>query len=205
MLQAKVDRSDVRSGSASFVLRTAFAIFGVHFSRGRCLCCLRLCDLYRLSVPRCGWHACATDTMLCHLRVTLDNRHHLNCWRVPEKVHLGLPDPDECTDPATFEAALMGMNEVLLSGLSELSADKKNELVRFAMVKNNWAGHSKQVSQKESKRKRSEEDDEGDRLSPLFSCAPLPSLNSSPSPSPSSPYLFLSLSFSPSLSVSPSL
>lgn len=34
------------------------------------------------------------------------------CWRVPEKVWKGLPDPDVCDDAALFEAALLGMNQV---------------------------------------------------------------------------------------------
>jgi len=124
------------------------------------------------------WRRSSVDLLtswmpVCHLTLAwwrYHNRHHLKCWRVPAKVQAGLPDPDVCTDPATFEAALLSMNEVLISGLSELSADKKNELVRFAMVKKNWAGYPK----KDAKRKRSE-DDEGDPLPALlYSASPLP-------------------------------
>lgn len=39
---------------------------------------------------------------------------HLHCWRVPARIWLGLPDPAAaCADPARFEAALLGMNEVV--------------------------------------------------------------------------------------------
>jgi hypothetical protein len=38
--------------------------------------------------------------------------HHLACWRVPAKVWLGLPDPDEVDDADVFAKALLGMSEV---------------------------------------------------------------------------------------------
>lgn len=70
---------------------------------------------------------------------------HLTCWRVPSKVWLGFPDCDPdpsvntCRDPAKFEAALLGMNEVLLCGFSELSKKDRAKIVAYAMDKNNWA------------------------------------------------------------------
>ena len=70
---------------------------------------------------------------------------HLRCWRVPSKVWLGMPDciPDPsvctCSDPARFEAALLGMNEVLLCGFSELSKSDRAAVVSYVMDKRNWA------------------------------------------------------------------
>mmetsp|Transcript_1994 Transcript_1994/g.4970 ORF Transcript_1994/g.4970 Transcript_1994/m.4970 type:complete len:532 (+) Transcript_1994:162-1757(+) len=64
---------------------------------------------------------------------------HLACWRVPSKVWLGLPDPDACTDPARFEAALLSMSQVLLDGVAELAPDQRAQLVAHAMDKGNWA------------------------------------------------------------------
>lgn len=64
---------------------------------------------------------------------------HLNCWRVPSKVWLGVPDPEECDDPKMFEQALLQMNEVLLSGVSELTPDGKQAFVEYVMDKENWA------------------------------------------------------------------
>lgn len=65
--------------------------------------------------------------------------HHLKCWRVPAKVWLGIPDPDECDDTELFAKALLGMNEVLLSGFSELPDDDKEAFVEHVMDKDNWA------------------------------------------------------------------
>jgi NAD-dependent DNA ligase len=64
---------------------------------------------------------------------------HLNCWRVPSKVWLGVPDPKECDDPKMFEQALLAMNEVLLSGVSELSPENKQAFVEYVMDKEHWA------------------------------------------------------------------
>ena len=43
---------------------------------------------------------------------------HLGCWRVPNRVWLGLPDPTKCSDVGAFQSALRGMGAVLLSGLT---------------------------------------------------------------------------------------
>jgi NAD-dependent DNA ligase len=64
---------------------------------------------------------------------------HLTCWRVPSKIWLGVPDPEECDDPKMFEQALLAMNEVLLSGLSDLSPESKQAFVEHVMDKENWA------------------------------------------------------------------
>jgi NAD-dependent DNA ligase len=65
--------------------------------------------------------------------------NHLNCWRVPSKIWLGVPNPEECHDPKMFEQALLSMNEVLISGVSELTPDSKQAFVEYVMNKENWA------------------------------------------------------------------
>jgi hypothetical protein len=42
---------------------------------------------------------------------------HLACWRVPSKVHSGLPDPDKEFSLDAFKQALLAMDEVLLKGM----------------------------------------------------------------------------------------
>uniref|UniRef100_A0A7S0N4Q4 Uncharacterized protein n=1 Tax=Pyramimonas obovata TaxID=1411642 RepID=A0A7S0N4Q4_9CHLO len=64
---------------------------------------------------------------------------HLRCWRVPQKVWMGLPDPAVVSDPKRFEAALVGMSEVLLSGVGELPPSSRAEFVLYAMDQTNWA------------------------------------------------------------------
>lgn len=71
---------------------------------------------------------------------------------------MALPDPDVCEDAAAFEAILMGMNSVLLSGLSELNSLHKDAFVRYCMVKDNWARNV----QAKKKRKRSGDDEAAD-------------------------------------------
>ena len=66
---------------------------------------------------------------------------HLDCWRVPAKIHQGLPrlGSPEAEDPAAFEAALLSMNEVLLSGVEELEPEIRQLLVRHVMDPTKWA------------------------------------------------------------------
>ena len=64
---------------------------------------------------------------------------HLNCWRIPSKVWLGLPDPDTCSQYSQFESALIGMNEVLLSWFGDLPLEDKKRVVDYAMDKQNFA------------------------------------------------------------------
>jgi len=74
---------------------------------------------------------------------------HLGCWRVPAKVWLGLPDPDDpAADPAKFEEALLQMNEVLLCGLYELSPAQRKEVVAYCMDRSNWAALRRPRQQK---------------------------------------------------------
>lgn len=63
----------------------------------------------------------------------------LQCWRVPSKVWLGLPNPDTCDDPKKFAEALLSMNEVLLCGFNELLAEDAQSVVEFVMDRGNWA------------------------------------------------------------------
>ena len=64
---------------------------------------------------------------------------HLACWRVPASVWLGLPDPEACTAPAAFAAALERMGGVTLSGFSSLPPEGKASTVAHVMDKENWA------------------------------------------------------------------
>ena len=57
----------------------------------------------------------------------------LGCWRVPNRVWLGLPNPDTCTERAAFERALRSMGAVLLSGLAELSSGEMRQLAHVCM------------------------------------------------------------------------
>ena len=56
---------------------------------------------------------------------------HLKCWRVPNRVWLGLPDPARISDIAAFTRALLSMGGVLLSGLAALKPDEMRQLARF--------------------------------------------------------------------------
>lgn len=64
---------------------------------------------------------------------------HLKCWRVPNRVWLGLPDPNLCHDVRKFTAALKSMGAVLLSGLGELDASEMRSVASYCMSRNNWA------------------------------------------------------------------
>eukprot|EP00440_Ansanella_granifera_P001525 gb/GFBE01001642.1/.p1 GENE.gb/GFBE01001642.1/~~gb/GFBE01001642.1/.p1 ORF type:complete len:460 (+),score=116.44 gb/GFBE01001642.1/:1-1380(+) len=63
---------------------------------------------------------------------------HLECWRVPSKVWLGLPDPAKVRDRKKFERALLRMNEVSLSGMKDLSAADRRKVVIYVMDKTHW-------------------------------------------------------------------
>ena len=86
------------------------------------------------------------------------NWKHLQCWRVPNRVWLGVPDPEKCHNKSFFETALIGMNEVLLCGFSDLSNDEKSMFIKHVMDKSNWAAKRKpsktSVAKNASNRKR---------------------------------------------------
>eukprot|EP00227_Mantoniella_beaufortii_P010621 CAMPEP_0197600484 /NCGR_PEP_ID=MMETSP1326-20131121/33368_1 /TAXON_ID=1155430 /ORGANISM="Genus nov. species nov., Strain RCC2288" /LENGTH=258 /DNA_ID=CAMNT_0043167591 /DNA_START=51 /DNA_END=824 /DNA_ORIENTATION=- len=65
---------------------------------------------------------------------------HLDCWRVPGKISAGVPHPSRCQDPEQFEAALLSMNDVLLCGFCDLSAEDKRKVAAHVMVTDHWAG-----------------------------------------------------------------
>lgn len=65
--------------------------------------------------------------------------NHLKCWRVPAKIWLGLPDPEECDDPQDFARALHSMNGISLVGFSNLPEDDQNAFVAHVMDKEHWA------------------------------------------------------------------
>ena len=66
--------------------------------------------------------------------------HHLSCWRVPMKIWLGLPSPKNFPDHVhLFEKALLGMNEVLLTGYSHLAPHDKTKVAKHVMNEDNWA------------------------------------------------------------------
>jgi hypothetical protein len=64
---------------------------------------------------------------------------HLRCWRVPHKVWLGLPDPEQCLDSHQFAAALYNMNDCILSGFPELPQADQRAFVEHCRNKNHWA------------------------------------------------------------------
>ena len=68
---------------------------------------------------------------------------HLYCWRVPERVWRGVPNPDTCQDRAVFAAAIRSMNEVLLTGFLELDPEHAEALVTHIMDPSNWANGKK--------------------------------------------------------------
>lgn len=71
-------------------------------------------------------------------------------WRVPSKVWLGLPDPARCRDRRKFDKALQRMNQVALSGLEELPAKSRKEVIRYVMDKTHWTfgGNPEKVRKK---------------------------------------------------------
>jgi len=77
---------------------------------------------------------------------------HLDCWRVPSKVWLGLPDPAKTKDFKKFDAALLRMNEVTLCGVKELAAAERKKVVRYTMDKTHWTfgGAKEKVKKKPS-------------------------------------------------------
>lgn len=66
---------------------------------------------------------------------------HLACWRVPQRIWSGLPQPGN-SDFGNIEAfvfALATMNEVIFKGFSSLPESNRYEVARFCMNSQNWA------------------------------------------------------------------
>ena len=64
---------------------------------------------------------------------------HVECWRVPAKIHQGLPNPHVTPDPAEFERALLSMNDVLFCGFDELTVERRARVVAAFMDTSSWA------------------------------------------------------------------
>lgn len=64
---------------------------------------------------------------------------HLDHWRVPSKIWLGLPDPKKHRDLKRFEKALLQMNEVSLCGMSDLPAADQKKVAKYVMDKTHWS------------------------------------------------------------------
>ena len=64
---------------------------------------------------------------------------HVECWRVPSKIHQGLPNPHVTPDPAEFELALLSMNDVLFCGFDELTVERRARVVAAFMDTSSWA------------------------------------------------------------------
>ena len=64
---------------------------------------------------------------------------HVECWRVPAKIHQGLPNPHVTPDPAEFERALLSMNHVLFCGFDELTVERRARVVAAFMDTSSWA------------------------------------------------------------------
>ena len=67
----------------------------------------------------------------------------LKCWRVPERIWRGVPDPDTCQDNGKFEAAIRSMGEIYLKGFAMLNKKDRDALVTHVMDPSNWANERK--------------------------------------------------------------
>lgn len=65
---------------------------------------------------------------------TYTNWHHLLCWRVPSKVWTGFTMPE---DADVVLQDLLRMDEVLLSGVDDLTEEEKREVIEHVMNRNN--------------------------------------------------------------------
>ena len=90
-------------------------------------------------IPKNSVRAGSLDTM----SGTYSRWYKLACWRVPKVIWRGLPDPQECQDPALFHEALTKMNHVLLCGFDEMPPDDQALVVNHVMEKKHWASISK--------------------------------------------------------------
>lgn len=100
-----------------------------------------------------------------YLRIgSLDDRggnygrwNHLECWRVPYRVWSGLSRPD---DAKTVLRDLIGMDEVLLTGVSDLDREDRKAFVEHVMDKSHWAKHIRRKRKAEPKPAPSSEEPE---------------------------------------------
>jgi len=71
--------------------------------------------------------------------------NHVDCWRVPFKIWIRMPQEGEpdAANPVVFEKCLLSLNEVLFTGMQELSKEDRSKLVQHVMNRGNWAAARK--------------------------------------------------------------
>ena len=77
---------------------------------------------------------------------------HVQCWRVPSKVWLGLPTDKDATVGRNIES-LVQMGSVIIDGMASLSAEARVEVASHCMDRSNWA-------KKADRKEKPKEDDE---------------------------------------------
>lgn len=69
---------------------------------------------------------------------------HLRCWRITSTIWEGLPDPTTTHhDPSEFHKSMNQMDEVKISGFSDLSVADQMNIVKHVMDKNHWTSKRK--------------------------------------------------------------
>jgi hypothetical protein len=63
---------------------------------------------------------------------------HLDCWRIPNIIWKGLPDPDTCKNVQDFLYALRSMDGVVLSGWAEVGPEAQAEIAVHCMDRANY-------------------------------------------------------------------
>jgi hypothetical protein len=69
--------------------------------------------------------------------------NHLECWRVPSRIWLGIAssreDEDSVLNTKNVLQSLLQMNDVLLSGINEMNVEGQMEFVTHIMDRSSWA------------------------------------------------------------------
>jgi hypothetical protein len=73
----------------------------------------------------------------------------VRCWRVPNKLWQGLPDPNDCQDANKFHDALLTMTDCVLSGYMDLPAAERQRFLQHCSDKQNWAKRRKSKAKTE--------------------------------------------------------
>ena len=68
---------------------------------------------------------------------------HLECWRVPSLIWIGLPEPDPGADRSAFRDAIMNMQSIAMVGFAALPEEDQESFIDHLMEKNNWAKATK--------------------------------------------------------------
>ena len=101
---------------------------------------------------------------------TYANWMHLKCWRVPSAVWLSFPDKDSTQfTRENVNQVLDELNDVLLTGIKDLTPEELEEVLDFFMDTSNWA---KKRAYKE--KASMGEDDEKDKKNASFMSAAYP-------------------------------